>query len=547
MPQEYVLFDLQFFEQSAGHYNVSVTCPLVPGDTTGLFSSPASDTEYQQRFERLQALDTDEDLLIALGRQLFSALFQGRVRDAYITARGKLTAGQGLRLRFNIDPRQLPEVAGLPWEFLCDEDDQPLVLLDTPIVRYLPRFAAPPTIATPRPLKILLTAAVTEPAFDVTRELDAMRATLAELAGEGTIELAIEEHLTGDILEQRLREGFHMWHFIGHGKLNRDGSSGLLVFEDASGEAEDVSARELGIILRDSALQLIILDACNSGRLTTRPYRSLAPALMLADIGAVIAMQFKAPQEATRPFARAFYQALIAGEAIDSCVTRGRRAVMLKSRLRNPDWGIPTVYTRAPDARLFAPPDAPTPPPPVEQPARSQPGGGISVSIGDGNTLNNSPITIGATPPGSREAADDQRYDQQLGELLTLLASTRSARAILLKKQATQQSSVGDLTALADAEAAYDRLQRQLVDLRKTRLSDLERRAAQPGGPRDQQIADLRAAIADESLEITRRELFKLEGQLRIQTNARDSARVQAQIKATQDEIADLVRQRNAA
>jgi hypothetical protein len=183
----------------------------------------------------------------------------------------------------------------------------------------------------------------------------------------------------------------------------------------------------------------------------------------------------------------------------------------------------------------------------VAQPARSLPGGGISVSIGDGNTLNNSPITIGATPPGSREAADDQRYDQQLGELLTLLASTRSARAILLKKQATQQSSVGDLTALADAEAAYDRLQRQLVDLRKARLSDLERRAAQPGGPRDQQIADLRAAIVDESLEITRRELFKLEGQLRIQTNARDSARVQAQIKATQDEIADLVRQRNAA
>jgi hypothetical protein len=89
------------------------------------------------------ALDTDEAMLITLGRLLFNALFQGDIRAAYTNAQSALSADQGLRLSFEIDPGQA-DIAQLPWEFLCDATDRPLVMLNTSIVRYLRMLKRPP-------------------------------------------------------------------------------------------------------------------------------------------------------------------------------------------------------------------------------------------------------------------------------------------------------------------------------------------------------------------------------------------------------------------
>ena len=550
---EYILFDLQFFPPNQGRYSVAVNCPLVQGDAVGEFVSPASDPDYAARYARLQALDTDEDVLIALGRQLFAALFQGNIRDAYTAARAALKSDQGLRLRFNIDPRQLPEVAGLPWEFLCDDEEQPLVLYDTPIVRYLPRFAAPPTIKTPRPLRLLLSAAVTEPRFDVTRELEQVRSTLAEFGQSGALEVVVEEHLTIDRLEERLREGFHLWHFIGHGKLNSDGSSGMLVFEDTDGEAADFGARDLRVMLNDSKLQVIILDACNSAQLTTRPYRSIAPSLMLANIGAVIAMQFKSPQENTRPFARDFYRALAAGEPLDSCVMRGRKAVQRVSRLRNPDWGIPTVYTRAPDAQLFLPAEQPaTADPGIAQPPAGGQGSGVSVTIGNNNTLSDSPISVsagGAPQPSSREGAEDAGYAERANELGGEVAALRQKFRVLQLKKAKGQLTTGDMVDLQDTEKDVDAKLAALLLVRQERLAQLERRAAQPGRASDAalaaELADMRAIVVEETLAVRQRELEEQQALFGIQPSDRGRAQVQQKIDALQAEIADLKKRRD--
>ena len=48
-----------------------------------------------------------------------------------------------------------------------------------------------------------------------------------------------------------------------------------------------------------------------------------------------------------------FYRALAQGFPIDACVTEGRKAVMNATGLGSADWGIPVVYTRAHDGRLF--------------------------------------------------------------------------------------------------------------------------------------------------------------------------------------------------
>ncbi|MFN8504479.1 CHAT domain-containing protein [Kouleothrix sp.] len=541
MAKEYVPFKIEFIDLDSARANVIVRCDLVGGDARGVFVSPSGDPAFQQLVDQLQNFQTDEDMLTELGRRLFGALFQGQVRDAYITARSKLRPDQGLRLRLSIEPAQTA-LAALPWEFLCDEEHQPLVLLDTPIVRYLPRFSNPPVLDTPRPLKILVTTAITEPKFDPASQLAELRATVASAEQAGVVQLHVEEHLTRRRFNQLLRQGFHIWHFIGHGKLNRDGTSGQLVFEDAGGVPDAIGARELGIILSDSMLRLIVLEACNSAQLTTQPYRSIAPALMLANIGAVIAMQFKAPQEATRPFADEFYQALVDGEPIDACVVRGRREVMFASGLRNPDWGIPTVYTRAPDARLFAPAAATAPTP--GQPGTPQPAqGGISVSIGNNNQFGNSPININA----GGGAAEGARYDDRLNELNRQLAATRSKRAILQDKKAKLQAGVGELILLEETEREYADQRRQLLVLRKERLEELRQRADQPASQAlDGQIAELTLSVLEEEIDLTQSDVYKLEDLRRIQSNDRDRQKVQQQIDAKNAQIAELRRQLNA-
>jgi hypothetical protein len=384
---DYALFDIRIRGAGPERYEVDVQS-AIGGDAHGEFVSPASDPSFQQQIGRLQALDTDEDLLIAIGQHLFRELFQGGIKEVYTRSQGRLKADQGLRLRFTIDPTQTA-LASLPWEFLYDPDQGPIVLLDAPIVRYLAQQAAPPVLESPLPLKVLLTGAVTPPQADVEREISEVRAALQELEQSGHVTIHVEEHLTRTKLQRLLREGFQIWHFAGHGGLSRDKRSGALILEDNDGSPDAMSANELGIFLNRSGLQLILLDACNSAELTTAPYRSIAPALIRAQVGAVVAMQFKVPTEATRPFAVEFYRALAEGFPIDACVTEGRKAVMAATGLYNPDWGIPVVYTRAPDGRLFAPPAVPAKPSvPAEQ------GGGINVSLGTGNSVKDSSVTI---------------------------------------------------------------------------------------------------------------------------------------------------------
>jgi predicted ATPase len=364
---EYVDFEIQIGALSESRHAVTASGP--GGDASGALVLPTHDPIYQALAARLAALDTDEAMLGELGRLLFGALFQGAIRDVYIRSLGTLTPDQGLRLRLNIGPDAAAAIA-LPWEFLYDPDQGPLALLDAPVMRYLPQAARVPTLETTLPLKVLVTGAQTPPQMEVERELNEVTAALSKLGQH--VQITVEPHLTTGKLQKLLRDGFHIWHFVGHGGFGKDGSTGRLLFEDASGDAEPISSMQLGIMLNRSGLRLVVLDACQGGKLATDPFRSMAPALIRAQIPAVIAMQFSVPESATRAFAGEFYRSLAEGFPIDACVTEGRKAVMNASGLHNADWGIPVVYTRAPDGRLFRlpsqPPLLPTAIPPAPAP-----------------------------------------------------------------------------------------------------------------------------------------------------------------------------------
>jgi hypothetical protein len=349
---EYLDCRIEFQPRSGDAFPFSISAP--GGDARGTLRLPTNDPAYQELAGKLASLSVDEEVLTQIGQTLFATLFQGQSKDVLIRSQGVLKDGQGLRLVLNIAATE-QEVGALPWEFLYDPDQGPLVMLDTPIVRYLQQPVLIPRLKTDLPLKLLLTGAAPsgQPPINVERELKEIQAALAELIQQGRVQITSEPHLTRSKLQQLLRQGFHVWHFAGHGGFKSDGKTGVLAFEDSSGDLEWASALELGILLNRSSVRLIVLDACQSGALQTAPFRSMAPALIRAQIPAVIAMQFKVPDEAARVFAGEFYRTLAEGFPIDACVTEGRKAVMGAVGLGRPDWGIPIVYTRAADGKLF--------------------------------------------------------------------------------------------------------------------------------------------------------------------------------------------------
>jgi predicted ATPase len=324
------------------------------GDARGNLRLPTDEADYQSLLSRLYTLDTDETALTALGHILFERLFPETIRHAYIRSQSVLPLDCGLRLRLHIATSEA-EVASLPWEFLTDPDHGPLALLDTPLVRYLPQPAVIPTLSVALPLKVLLTAAQAAPSADIEHELCAVQESLANLGD--LVQITVEPHLTPGKLQRLLRMGFHVWHFVGHSGFNRDGTAGHIAFEDATGSVERVGAPQLGILLHRSSIRLVVLDAGASGKLAVNPLRSIAPALVQACVPAVVAMQFTVPEETTRAFATEFYKTLAEGFPIDACVTEGRKAVMNTCGLDRPDWGIPVVYSRAPDGILFKQPE----------------------------------------------------------------------------------------------------------------------------------------------------------------------------------------------
>jgi hypothetical protein len=348
---EYLDCRIEFQPRSGDGFPFSIGAP--GGDARGSLKLPTDDPSYAELATKLAKLDVDEETLTQIGQKLFEALFHGPVKEVFVRSQGHLQDGQGLRLVLNTTAGE-QEVGALPWEFLYDPDQGPLTMLDTPIVRYLQQSASTPRLKTELPLKVLLTGAAPsgQPPINIQRELKEVEAALSELVQQGRVQITIEPNLTRSKLQQLLRQGFHVWHFAGHGGFKPDGKTGVLYFEDAGRSSEEISALELGILL-NRGVRLVVLDACQSGTLQTAPFRSMAPALIRAQIPAVIAMQFKVLDAAARAFAGEFYRALAEGFPIDACVTEGRRAVMGAVGLSRADWGIPVVYTRAADGKLF--------------------------------------------------------------------------------------------------------------------------------------------------------------------------------------------------
>lgn len=354
MARSYYDFAIRFSSLDKQRYHVSVSGP--GGEAEGLFTPPFDDPAFQTWRQCVALDENDTNLSRVVGQKLFQALITGDIFEVYTRSQEQLAEGEALRVRLIFPTQDGSDIASLPWELLAEpEGAGPFVLLDTSVVRSLQQRRSIPPLAVAPPLRVLLTAAETLPPANVATEFAAAGDALHGLST--LIEVTPEPHLTRKQLEARVRQPgtFHIWHFTGHGGIATD-ALGFLVFEDAQGDAEQVNSDELAIMLYRSGIRLVVLDSCDSANVAGDLFRSFAPALIRADIPAVIAMQRRVSSESTHAFATAFYHALASGEPLDACMTMGRWAIMYVAGLHVLDWSTPTLYTRVKDTHLFVTP-----------------------------------------------------------------------------------------------------------------------------------------------------------------------------------------------
>lgn len=275
------------------------------------------------------------------GASLYNALFQGKVRDAWLESRGRIDGGQapGLHLRLWIGD---PELAALPWELLYDPAGDVFLATSSNMAlsRYLP-VPEPPYYAVQKPIKILL--AVASPTTLPTVPPGEIQALQTVLAGLGPdIQFQTLMNATKASLQQALQQEFHVFHFLGHGDPNK------LILNGTGGQPaefiDDVDFAQL--FAGRSSLRLAVLTACSSGAgQSQNPFSGVAPALVQKRLPAVVAMQYPTVQADTAGrFSQAFYTALGSGLPVDAAVNQGRQMLAAGPLLATRDWSTPVLY-----------------------------------------------------------------------------------------------------------------------------------------------------------------------------------------------------------
>jgi hypothetical protein len=185
----------------------------------------------------------------------------------------------------------------------------------------------------------------------VKKEEARIRKTLAFLGDR--VQLTVISNATASKLQGALATRPHIFHFIGHGTVDNGRSS--IILEDGTGKSAPLDADQMMYLMGNTGVKVVILNACKTAKQDARnAILGVAPALVQAEIPAVIAMQFNVPDKTALGFTRDLYRFLVAGFPLDTAVTEMRIGAFIGAGDRY-FWGIPVLFMRAPDGIIWQP------------------------------------------------------------------------------------------------------------------------------------------------------------------------------------------------
>lgn len=307
--------------------------------------------------------------LVTLGQQLYNELFQGTLRDSWITAQGiAQNHQQVLRLRLGLKDARL---ARLPWEVMHAGDRPVATGPYIAFSRYQAGVVSGSRLASNMPVPldegvIHVLMAIASPTDLVRLDLlkqEAIRlqAELQRQSAYGLeggynlphIQVTVLEQPGREELTQTLEQGrFHILHYSGHSNTGVNGGEIYLV-NRRTGLTEVLTGDDLAGILVNNNIQVTVFNSCfgayggngNGGEETGE--RSLTESLIKRGIRSVLAMSERIPDEVALTLTQLFYRNLSQGYPIDLCVSRMRQGLLTSYGAHQTYWALPVLYLQA--------------------------------------------------------------------------------------------------------------------------------------------------------------------------------------------------------
>ena len=305
-----------------------------------------------------------EDALEAWGREAFDALFASGLARDWMTEASHSGVWR-LQILSN-DPATL----AWPWEALCDPQIGALAQCAQIERRLSCQLPEPPPLSDELPKDRINILLVTARPYDVDVQFRSISYPLVELIESGGVAAAV--HLLRPPTFDKLREHlvrhphtYHVLHFDGHGsyveyagvtsfsELSHE-ARGELVFEDEYGNPAPVTGNDLGDLLREHSVPIVVLNACQSAMIDQRardPFACVAGAMLRSGVGSVVAMVYSLHVRAAQQFLPAFYEALFQSGSVSEAARKSRLAMSVHPQrsgiapdVKLHDWLVPVVY-----------------------------------------------------------------------------------------------------------------------------------------------------------------------------------------------------------
>jgi WD40 repeat protein len=338
---------------------------------------PSEDLCYRDNLEELQKLvevarhneiNSPTQIRI-LGEALFNVLFEDALlRDFihfYELARQKEAP---LRIELDIDEKTLPDLAALPWEFMClpQRANQGALWLGTdPNMvfsrrRSQWRSAQPIQLSTNEKLRIALIVSVPDSETLGTVVYEPVQQILNDLVESYSAQielLPVVEQATPEAIDKILKQKPHLVHFIGHGRLQNEANQdvGQIALVDELNQELWVNSDRFSELFNRHRPGVVLLQACEGGMLSaSEAFVGVASRVVQQNIPVVVAMQYEVTNSVACRFARSFYKELASGEPVDVAVQLGRRSISLTATgYQKRDFATPVIFMRVRDGHLF--------------------------------------------------------------------------------------------------------------------------------------------------------------------------------------------------
>ena len=309
----------------------------------------------------------DSDKSRDLGEALFDVLFDDLLCRDFVEFYNWVLyqEKQLLRVELNIDEQSMPEVASLPWEFMCLPQRSKLGIIKLAtspklvFSRCQSQRMTPQSIQLNKNEKLKIALIISAPTDLGPIDHETVQRELENFASQEVRVklLPVVNPANPDTIDKVLEQEPHIFHFIGHGRLQNenDRSSGQIAFVNELGIARWVNADYFSELLNRHRPGVVILQACESGmQIASKAFVGVASLVVQQSIPVVVAMQYEVSNSTANRFSRRFYEELAKGTPVDIAVQEGRLAIAHSPvEYKKRDFATPIIFMGVPDGYLF--------------------------------------------------------------------------------------------------------------------------------------------------------------------------------------------------